>query len=79
MEIKCLFNNSSLASRKICTQSLDNNFSAKTEWLKEVAQRVVFCQIGFLLKICSIFINHVCCNIEISGPKLINTNETDFQ
>ena len=52
INVKSVFNNSLLASRKICAQSLDNNFSAKTKWQK-VARGVNI--VIWFPEICSIF------------------------
>ena len=45
MEILCVFNNSLLASRKICDRSSDNNLGAKTTWQKDVTQCAVYCHL----------------------------------
>ena len=40
MTILCALKNSSQVSRKIFDWSMDNNLSAKTEWLKGVIQGI---------------------------------------
>ena len=52
-KILYIFNNWSLASRKFCDRSSDNNLSAKTKWQKGVIQDAVL--FGILTKICMMY------------------------
>ena len=51
MRILCVFNNSLLASNKICEQSLDNNLGAKTKWQKGVTQGAVSCHLASFYRV----------------------------
>ena len=55
-------------TRKICDRSRDNALSAKAKWQKGVRQGVV--SFAILMKICFIYVNHVCWTSKKPGSKL---------